>query len=228
MKLAIFCDFDETITRTNVTDAILEKFAAPLWRAIQDDWLAGKMSAREVLQRQMPLITVQPWELDAFIDTVDVDPFFAEFALLCAKNNDSLCILSDGFDYWIERILRREMASCNDAFSGIKIFACGMSLERDKVAISFPYFSEGCVHGCATCKLTLFERLRAGAEKTIIVGDGISDILLAEKADLVLAKAWLGEFCRTEGIRYRAFKDFRDVIRVVGGFRPKLLEENHG
>jgi len=54
--------------------------------------------------------------------------------------------------------------------------------------------------------------LRAGAGKTIIVGDGISDSLLAKKADLVLAKAGLEEFCRKEGIRYRAFKDFRDVI----------------
>lgn len=41
MKLAIFCDFDDAITRANVTDTVLEKFADPLWREIQEYWLAG-------------------------------------------------------------------------------------------------------------------------------------------------------------------------------------------
>jgi len=65
MKHAIFCDFDETITRTNVTDAVLERFAEPRWLEIQEDWLAGKLSAREVLEYQMPLVTVSPEDLDA-------------------------------------------------------------------------------------------------------------------------------------------------------------------
>ncbi len=228
MKLAIFCDFDDTLTRTNVTDGVLERFADPLWRDIQDDWVAGKMTPREVLQRQMPLINVQRQELDTFIDTVGVDPFFAEFALLCAQNDDPLFILSDGFDYWIERILRRELAPFGGAGGEIKIFACSLSLEGNRVAISFPYFPEGCVHGCATCKPALFDRLRAGVEKTIIVGDGVSDILLADKADLVLGKDALGRFCHERGIHCHAFQDFRDVIRIVSSFRRDSLEDNHG
>ncbi len=228
MKLAIFCDFDETITPTNVTDAILEKFADPLWHAVQADWVAGKMSAREVLQKQMPLITVQPRELDAFIDTVEVDPFFREFLLLCAKNNDSLSILSDGFDYWIERILRREPGFFGGSIGKNKVFACSLRPDRDRVTISFPYFPEGCIHGCATCKPALFDQLRAGAEKTIVIGDGVSDILLADKADLVLAKSALEKFCRQKDIPCQRFKDFRDVIRIVNTFRLDLLEAHDG
>lgn len=228
MKLAIFCDFDETITATNVTDAVLEKFADPLWRAIQADWVAGKMSAREVLQKQMPLITARSRELDAFIDTVEVDPFFRNFLRLCAKNNDSVSILSDGFDYWIERILRREGSRLDGAIDQIKIFSCSLRLDGGRVAISFPFFPQGCIHGCATCKPALFDRLRAGAEKTIVIGDGVSDILLADKADLVLAKSALGKFCRQKGIHCRRFKDFRDVIRIINTFRLDLLEAHDG
>jgi len=222
MKLAIFCDFDDTITRINVTDTVLERFADPSWREIQEDWLAGKLSAREVLQKQMPLVTVEPGELDALIDSVEVDPFFGEFAVLCAQNKHGLYILSDGFDYWIHKILRRALSAYNGSAKNIPVFACGLNFERDKAAISFPYFPQGCVHGCATCKPALFERLKAGAEKSVVIGDGLSDLLLAKNADLVLAKNGLREFCDREGIASHAFHDFRDALQTI-----KTLKENY-
>jgi len=109
--LAIFCDFDETIATINVTDAVLEKYADPLWLEIQEDWLAGKLSAREVLEKQMPLLTVRQRDLDEFIDTIEIDPFFGEFARFCAGENSPLYILSDGFDYWIGKTLARALSS---------------------------------------------------------------------------------------------------------------------
>ncbi|MFQ5851928.1 MAG: haloacid dehalogenase-like hydrolase [Candidatus Binatia bacterium] len=223
MKLAIFCDFDETVTRTNVTDGMLERFADPLWLVIQEDWLAGKLSAREVLENQMPLVTVTPRDLDAFIDSVAVDPFFAEFALYCTCQSDSLYILSDGFDYWIERILRRALSAYNGAAKKIPVFACRLRLSMNRLAISFPYFPQGCLHGCATCKPALFDKLKDSAERTVVIGDGVSDLLLAKRADLVLAKSRLREFCQREGIPCHAFNDFHDVMRIISAFRDKTL-----
>jgi 2,3-diketo-5-methylthio-1-phosphopentane phosphatase len=219
MKRAIFLDFDETITRLNVTDTVLERFADPLWREIQEDWLAGKLSAREVLERQMPLITVQPRDLNALTDSIEVDPFFAEFARIAGQEDNALYILSDGFDYWIERILRRALSHLDGALRDIPIFACSLRMEGNQVDISFPYFPQGCPHGCATCKPTLFNRLKAGAERTIVVGDGISDLLIARSADLVLAKGRLRQFCQREGITCYPFEDFRDVSHMIYSFR---------
>src|SRR5215475_8607324 len=93
-KLAIFCDFDETITLINVTDAVLEKYADPVWLEIQEAWLEGKLSAREVLEQQMPLLTVRQRDLDQFIDTIEIDPFFSEFARFCARESFPLYVLS--------------------------------------------------------------------------------------------------------------------------------------
>lgn len=219
MKRAIFLDFDETITRLNITDTVLERFADPHWREIQEDWLEGKLSAREVLERQMPLITVQPRDLDALIDSIEVDPFFAEFARIARREDSTLYILSDGFDYWIERILRRALSHLNGAVSDIPIFACSLRMQGSQVDISFPYFPQGCPHGCATCKPALFETLKAGAERTVVVGDGVSDLLLARSADLVLAKGRLKQFCEREGIDWYPFDDFRDVSNLIYSFR---------
>ena len=215
MKLAIFCDFDETITRINVTDTVLERFADPLWLEIQRDWLAGKLGAREVLEKQMPLIRAQPEDLDSLIDAIEVDPFLAEFVMFCADGGHSFYILSDGFDYWIEKILERTLWPYRGAMEKIAFFACSLRWEKDRIAISFPYFPEGCVHGCATCKPALLDQLKTGAERTVVIGNGVSDLLLARKADLVLAKNGLREFCQREGIPHQAFSDFREVIQSI-------------
>lgn len=215
MKLAIFCDFDDTITRSNVTDTVLERFADPLWHAIQEDWLAGKITAREVLEKQMPLIAVRRQELDRLIESIEVDPYFAEFAEFCVAENHALYILSDGFDYWIDKILKRALAARNGSIGKIPVFACGLSFQGNRVAISFPYVAQECAHGCATCKPALFERLKKGADKAVVIGDGLSDLLLAKNADLVLAKNGLREFCEQAGIASRSFGDFRDVLRII-------------
>jgi len=222
VNLAIFCDFDETITRTNVTDSVLEQFADPIWLQIQEEWLAGKLNARGVLEEQMPLVTVSKLDLNTFIDSIEVDPFFAEFALSCTRNNDSLYILSDGFDYWIERILRRALSAHNGAVGKILVFACSLKLIENRFAISFPYYPEGCIHGCATCKPQLVDRLKTSADKTIVIGDGTSDRLLAKGADFVLAKDGLREFCVTESISYQGFRNFRDVIQIINAHQEKV------
>ena len=222
MTLAIFTDFDETITRINVTDTVLEKFADPSWRAIQDAWLAGKLSAREVLQQQMPLIAVEPEELNAFIDSVEVDPSFAEFAQFCRQEGHDLYVLSDGFDYWIRRILNRVIAETGGW--QFPVFACGLTLQSPRVEISFPYFPVGCSHGCATCKPDLFFQLRAKAESAVVIGDGSSDFLLSQGADLVLAKGSLRRFCQSERIPYESFEHFGDILEKVRRFKGQQQE----
>lgn len=223
MMLAIFTDFDETITRVNVTDTVLEKFADPSWHAIQDAWLAGKLSAREVLQRQMPLITVEPEELNTFIDSIEVDPFFAEFAHFCRQEGHDLYVLSDGFDYWIRRILNRVVSETGGSWP-FPVFACGLTLQSPRVEISFPYFPDGCSHGCATCKPALFFQLSRKAENAVVIGDGSSDFLLSRGADLVLAKGSLRRFCRSEHIPYESFDHFGDILEKVRRFKGHQQE----
>lgn len=69
---SVICDFDGTVTPFDVTDAILERFARPAWKAIEDEWVRGGISARECMERQIPLIEAPLERLDAFLDTVPV------------------------------------------------------------------------------------------------------------------------------------------------------------
>ena len=79
MQWHIVCDFDGTITPTDVIDNILQRFADPSWEAIEDQWLQGAIGSRECLSRQLSLVKASPAELLAYFDTVEIDPDFPDF-----------------------------------------------------------------------------------------------------------------------------------------------------
>src|SRR5262245_41860890 len=80
VKCRVLLDFDGTISKVDTTDLLLEKFAAPAWHDIEDDWKAGRIGSRECMVRQIDLVRASPAEMDAFIATVEIDPGFAGFA----------------------------------------------------------------------------------------------------------------------------------------------------
>src|SRR5262245_12565255 len=56
VKCHVFVDFDGTIASLDTTDLLLERFAAPQWRQIEEDWKAGLIGSRECLVRQIDLV----------------------------------------------------------------------------------------------------------------------------------------------------------------------------
>ena len=75
----IVCDFDGTITPTDVIDNVLQRFAGPEWETIEQQWLDGHIGSRECLSRQLALIKATPTELLAYFDSVEIDPDFPDF-----------------------------------------------------------------------------------------------------------------------------------------------------
>ena len=66
MQWHIVCDFDGTITRTDVIDNILQRFADPSWQAIEAQWVQGEIGSRECLSRQLSLVNASPAQLLAY------------------------------------------------------------------------------------------------------------------------------------------------------------------
>src|SRR5947207_2419736 len=103
----VFLDFDGTITRRDATDVILEAYADPHWLRIEEEWKAGRISSRECLTAQMALVTASRAEIDALLDRVEIDDGFVSLLQTCSAHDVAVHIVSDGFDYCIERILSR-------------------------------------------------------------------------------------------------------------------------
>ena len=213
-SLIVFTDFDGTVTQLDVTDEILTQLAHPSWREVEQEWTRGLIGSRECLERQIALVDASADELHALIDAVPVDPAFATFCRFARRRGIPLYVLSEGFDYWIERILKR--AGVNGPVrNGTHMFSSALRLEGRRLIPSFPHSAPPCQHGCATCKAALIRRLGKGNYPVIFVGDGLSDRFAVEEADMVFAKRQLLAYCQEHGKACRPFSTFADVEQAI-------------
>lgn len=207
----LFLDFDGTVSERDAIDVLLEAFADPQWLDIEADWQAGRIGSRECLRAQMALVRATREEVDALLDSIKVDRGFAELLETCARHRVPVNIISDGFDYCIERILTGAGLRVSRALDYVCVFSSRLMHEGEQWQVEFPFFSEPCAHGCATCKPAVMRQLNQTGARTIFVGDGLSDRYAAESADLVFAKGKLTDYCRQANLSYVLYEDLGRV-----------------
>jgi len=209
----LFLDFDGTISKRDVTDAILERYADSSWQEIEDDWLSRRIGSRDCLSEQMALVRASRKQLDALVDSIEVDEGLNDLLDFCAAREIEAHIISDGFDYCINRILERAV---NGRRSIIKsLHASNLEFVGCRWRTHFPHFYQSCEHGCATCKPALMRLLNPTNAPAIFVGDGLSDRYAVEGADLVFAKNELAIYCRENSIEHIEYESLSEVATRI-------------
>lgn len=222
-EFKIFIDFDGTITTTDVGENIFLKFGeTDKVKSIINDLLSDRISSKECwlsLCRAVPHINKN--ELDSFIDEVNIDPAFKSFVDFCNKNNISCFILSDGFDYYIERILKKE------GLDKIKSYANKLEIIDNKLIPDFPYHDSG-FSSSANCKRNHVINNSSDEEYTVFIGDGNSDKYTVHYCDFIFAKDDLLKYCEKERISFFPFKNFDEVQQImVSLLAKKNLKKRH-
>lgn len=215
MKCRILVDFDGTIASLDTTDALLERFAAPAWRDIEDEWRAGRIGSRECMIRQIDLVRATPAVMDGFIAELDIDPGFPGFVRLCERLGHSVTVVSDGLDRTVEAVLERH--DLDLAFHANHLEWRG----GDRWALAFPHARSDCQSLAGTCKCHFTSP--TARELSVVVGDGRSDFCVAGRADLVLAKSALRKHCQAANLSHVAFADFSEATALLAGW----LEGRH-
>jgi 2-hydroxy-3-keto-5-methylthiopentenyl-1-phosphate phosphatase len=209
-KPVVFSDFDGTITRLDVTDEILERFADPSWHEVEDRWLRAEIGSRECFERQAALVRTTVKQLNELIDAIPLDPDFPAFFRFLKAQQLPFYIVSDSFDYVIRRVLKRVGAD-GELRNGRHLFSTGLEFEAGGIRATFPHSNHGCDHNCATCKPVIIRKVRKKQQPVIFIGDGLSDRFAVEEADVVFAKHELLAYCRERGLACRPFETFDDV-----------------
>jgi len=205
-KWAVLTDFDGTITREDVAEAILEEFAPPEWWEIEELHRARTIGTRESMVRQFALVKAREEDLLAFVDRhAELDETFKPFVSFCYREKIMVEIVSEGLDLYVHHLLRTW------GFD-IPVRTNHVTFEDGRARISYPYADATCTL-CGTCKLLRLFELRTEGYKVAYVGDGHSDLCPAIEADLVFAKAELADLCREEAIDFIPFDRFSDVRR---------------
>ncbi|MFH1008727.1 MAG: MtnX-like HAD-IB family phosphatase [Candidatus Latescibacterota bacterium] len=212
MRTRVFCDFDGTIAVQDVGNLLFRTFTDGGWREWVGRWIRGEISSRECLEAECALVQATEAELERFVLTQEMDPHFPTFVQHCREKEIPITLLSDGLDFYIERILAQ-----ND-LSDLPFYANHLALDHGKLTPEFPYHDAGCGK-CGNCKVFHITQGRAPDEQVVYIGDGYSDRWAAQNADHVFAKKDLLKCCREEGIACHEYADLGDVLRIL----PTLL-----
>ena len=203
----IVCDFDGTITRTDVIDNILQRFADPCWEVIETQWLNGEIGSRECLSRQLSLVKASPAELLDYFDSVEIDPDFPDFVDHVIGLGATLEVVSDGIEQGIARILSRNYVTL------LPILANRLrQVDQNSWRIDFPHSSDVCRAASGNCKC----KSTPHGKRVLVIGDGRSDMCVAASADFVFAKDSLAEHCERNGIPYARFDRFAELPALLG------------
>jgi 2,3-diketo-5-methylthio-1-phosphopentane phosphatase len=117
--------------------------------------------------------------------------------------------VSDGLDFYIDAILKKNNLQDIEFFSNVTVFQDG-----NKLSIEFPRMNDLC-EKCGTCKKDVLREQRSNYDRVIYVGNGYSDVCPAKDADLVFAKEVLYETCRQDGTACVHYENFQDILAYL-------------
>ena len=201
----IYCDFDGTITKVDTVNSFFEKYANKKWLEYEARWVAGEITSQENAIQQVALIReVTPSELENFVSSIELTPYFLEFLEEIQKQGIEFTILSDGFDFFIEEVLKR------NNIKNVKYFANHLVYENNKFRIEFPHHNTKCIKGAGMCKC-----VKINEQEYCYIGDGTSDLCVASRASLLFATKNLCKHCVTNDIKHIKFETFSDIIKNV-------------
>jgi 2,3-diketo-5-methylthio-1-phosphopentane phosphatase len=220
--LKFFIDFDGTITKQDIGDALFETFGGEQCKEFVIEYHEEKLSAVECFQKETAACgMVERNELERFLDAQEIDETFREFVGYCKSNGFEHYILSDGMDYYIKRILERHL------LGDVPVYANVLHLEPANGSTSvtfrpeFPFTDEVC-NRCASCKRNHILTLAGDEDIIAYIGEGYSDRCPVRYADVVFAKDDLLKFCRREEIPHVEYQTFADVVKYV----EKMIHKN--
>ena len=203
----IFCDFDGTIAQVDVIDSLLENFAPPQWRDIEQEWKTGKIGSRECLTRQVALLNMSQFQLDQYLNEIEIDSDFPVFVKEMFSKGYKITIVSDGLDYAIQRILTRYHLNYLPVFSNHL-----QTIDERHWQLTFPHFKPECKAISGHCKCSTVKQHQS--THSILIGDGTSDFCAAEEVDMVFAKHKLISHCVQKNIAHYPVQNFSEIRNI--------------
>ncbi|MCZ6539590.1 MAG: MtnX-like HAD-IB family phosphatase [Chloroflexi bacterium] len=218
-KVHIVCDFDDTLTTTNVARDLLRDFA-PHDRLVEirERYVSGEISFRLYQEQAFDLVGQTVARLsERAIANASIRPLARETFEAVWNAGGTVAIASAGLDIYIEPVLQKAGFDRADIYSGKVV---SDPTEGPPFRYDYPSAENTCKGDWVTCKCEVIRRLKRddGEREVIFVGDGkLSDTCAATNtADTVFATGQLLDFCVENGMEVTRFdEDFGPVLKYV-------------
>ena len=209
---AVLTDFDDTAAYQNVAELLLERFGGPTWRDIRQQFRDGGLTFRDYQEMTFRTIPVDRSTMQAHVKAnARLRPHFGDLWQHCQQEGIPMAIVSVGLDFYIEALLEQE------GLSAIPVYAVETSFGSEGIGYRYRHTRPEDTH-LGISKAMVVDSYRDNGHHVIFIGDGRSDFGAAARADTVFAHSVLAEECQREGIPFRPFRDFGDVLVALREF----------
>lgn len=215
--LAVFCDFDGTFSVQDVGSTLAQREMPEKRQRLWARFEQGEFTPWTYAAALFDGFAFSEKKLEAFLETIDLDPGAQAMLAWCADRSVPFKILSDGFDWNLERL---------QTMKGVRFEyrANHLEYEGDLWRVAPGGRNESCGCGTGTCKRAQIGAYRATNKDAFCVhiGNGrVSDLCGALAADLAFAKDTLAPALEEKKHPYVAFDTLHDVLAVLSAGEEK-------
>ncbi len=203
----IFIDFDGTITANDVGYEMFKKFTRGATEPLVQSYRRGEVNSLNCLSGECELWNIESPKVEdvrEYLDSQNLRPGLGDFLKKLKEWDIKPLILSEGFDFYIDRILETHGLSDLERITNLARF------EDGKLYPEFPYQKLGCGE-CSNCKGYHIRRLNPPISCAIYIGDGHSDYHASQAADIIFARSHLEDLLTNIKRKYYSYENFDNI-----------------
>lgn len=201
----VFCDFDGTVTSVDTFDAVADRAAPELWADLKAQLFNFEITLLQGMQALADALT--PHDLQAMVAHMGEyapRPCFLPFLAELERAGVPFVLVSGGLVPLVEEVLGPHRHRLDQLIAaevlphpdgGLRFespFANGQELVAKAEVVK-----------------------RYGRGRSVVIGDSITDLGMAEVADLVFAREPLSGWLEQRGIAFHPWDSFADVEAVL-------------
>ena len=201
----VFCDFDGTVTSVDTFDAVAARAAPELWADLKAQLFNFEITLLQGMQALADALT--PHDLQAMVDHMGEyapRPCFLPFLAELERAGVPFVLVSGGLVPLVEEVLGPHRHRLHQLIAAevlphpegglrfVSPFANGQELVAKAEVVK--RYGRGC---------------------SVVIGDSITDLGMAEVADLVFAREPLSSWLEQRGIAFYPWDSFADVEAVL-------------
>jgi len=201
----VFCDFDGTVTSVDTFDAVAARAAPELWADLKAQLFQFDITLLQGMQALADALTPQDLEaMVAHMGEYAPRPCFLPFLAELERAGLPFVLVSGGLVPLVEAVLGPHRHRLDQLIAAEVLSHLGGGL---RFASPFANGQE------LVAKAEVVKRYGRG--RSVVIGDSITDLGMAEVADLVFAREPLSGWLEQRGIAFHSWDSFADVEVVL-------------
>lgn len=179
----------------------------------REKYYNGEMDYKSLNKIQFKYMDLTEDEyLDYMLTEIELSPGFEEFYNIINKKDIPFKIISGGFLNGIKAFMESR------GFYKIPIYANNLNFRGRDVSIEYydeQYLQEAMrKDNYIDSKVEIVNKHKEKYDRIIFLGDGSTDVNIADKVDILFAKDKLKDYCEKNNIDYIPWENFYDIMEV--------------